>query len=76
MLGALLLVGEEVGAAVVPRPGEKVTAADLRDSLFITLAHFKVPRFIWIEEGPLPRNASGKVLKRELRFELDTSRAS
>ena len=33
-------------------------------------AKHKVPRYIWIREEALPRNASGKFLKRELRDTL------
>jgi acyl-coenzyme A synthetase/AMP-(fatty) acid ligase len=31
---------------------------------------FKVPAHVWIVDEELPRNASGKVLKRELRATL------
>jgi long-chain acyl-CoA synthetase len=31
------------------------------------LAAFKVPSRVWIADEPLPRNAAGKVLKRELK---------
>jgi acyl-CoA synthetase (AMP-forming)/AMP-acid ligase II len=35
------------------------------------LAAFKVPRYVWFLSEPLPRNANGKFLKRELREVLD-----
>ncbi|MFJ5309381.1 acyl-CoA synthetase [Streptomyces sp. NPDC088350] len=55
---------EAVTAVVVPR-GE-VTEAQLIDHAREKLAHFKAPkRVVFVEE--LPRNASGKILKRELR---------
>lgn len=55
---------EAVTAVVVPR-GE-VTEADLIDHAREKLAHFKAPkRVLFVDE--LPRNASGKILKRELR---------
>ncbi|HPG28741.1 MAG TPA: AMP-binding protein, partial [Myxococcota bacterium] len=65
-------LGEEVGAAVVPSatPGQ-LSAAELRDFLGSRLARFKIPRYIWLLDDALPRNASGKFLKRELRERLD-----
>ncbi|MFE0257022.1 acyl-CoA synthetase [Streptomyces sp. NPDC059010] len=55
---------EAVTAVVVPR-GE-VTETELIDHAREKLAHFKAPkRVVFVDE--LPRNASGKILKRELR---------
>jgi fatty-acyl-CoA synthase len=55
---------EAVTAVVVPR-GE-VTEAELIDHAREKLSHFKAPkRVLFVDE--LPRNASGKILKRELR---------
>ncbi|MFF5302575.1 acyl-CoA synthetase [Streptomyces sp. NPDC013161] len=55
---------EAVTAVVVPR-GE-VTEAQLIDHAREKLPHFKAPkRVVFVDE--LPRNASGKILKRELR---------
>ena len=39
------------------------------------IAAFKSPRYIWFQTEPLPRNASGKFLKRELRELLDPAQA-
>ena len=63
-------LGEEVGAAVFPKPGTGLTAEALREFCKTKLAAFKVPRFIWIMHEPLPRNASGKFVKRELQAAL------
>ncbi len=69
-------LGEEVGVAVVPADGApRVTADALRGFLKSRLARFKIPRYVWLLEEPLPRNASGKFLKRELRERLDPSDA-
>ncbi|MFI2636413.1 acyl-CoA synthetase [Streptomyces collinus] len=58
---------EAVTAVVVPR-GD-VSEAELIDHVRGKLAHFKAPkRVVFVDE--LPRNASGKILKRELRNEL------
>ncbi len=63
-------LGEEVGAVVVLRPGFKVTAEELSTHVRQRLAGFMVPTRIWLKDQPLPRNPSGKVLKRQLRDEL------
>ncbi|MGW0145510.1 acyl-CoA synthetase [Streptomyces sp. NPDC003333] len=55
---------EAVTAVVVPR-GE-VTEAELIEHAREKLAHYKAPKRVVFVEG-LPRNASGKILKRELR---------
>ena len=62
-------LGEEVGAAVVLKPGETLTADALREHCAATLAKHKVPRYIWFLSA-LPRNASGKFVKRDLKEQL------
>jgi malonyl-CoA/methylmalonyl-CoA synthetase len=42
-------------------------ADDIRASLAGRLARFKIPTAIRLTEGELPRTATGKILKRELR---------
>ncbi len=68
-------LGEEVGAAVVLRPGEAVTPAALREHCAAIIAKHKIPRYIWLLDQSLPRNANGKLLKRELREMLKTEDA-
>jgi long-chain acyl-CoA synthetase len=58
-------LGEEVGATV--HCSEPLEPEALRDFLAGHLARFEVPRYILKSEGPLPRTASGKILKRQLR---------
>ncbi|MGP9020240.1 FadD3 family acyl-CoA ligase [Streptomyces sp. BR1] len=59
-------LGEVGKAYVVPRPGSALTSGELIAWARRELANYKVPREVeWV--GELPRNASGKVLKRELR---------
>ncbi len=41
-------LGEEVGAAVVPKPGADVTAEELRDHVKAQVAAYKYPRKVWI----------------------------
>jgi len=60
-------LGEEVGATVYATASLEVEA--LRAFLSDHLARFEVPRYVTVSTEPLPRTASGKVLKRELRAE-------
>ena len=60
-------LGEEVAAAIYPRTGMSLTAEDLQAHVGERLASFKVPSRILIVTEPLPRNAAGKFLKRDLR---------
>ena len=57
--------GQRLVAYVAVVPGSKVTEADLAGHVKQQLARYKVPRSIRFCEE-LPRNATGKVLKREL----------
>jgi long-chain acyl-CoA synthetase len=58
--------GESLVAFVVPRDGTNVNATELDAFCRKTLAGYKVPK-AFREIGALPRNAGGKVLKKELR---------
>ncbi|MDA8047983.1 MAG: long-chain fatty acid--CoA ligase [Actinomycetota bacterium] len=58
--------GEVPVAFVVTRPGSTTSAAELTDWCRDRLARFKVPKSVTFLDA-LPRNPSGKVLKRELR---------
>ena len=63
-------LGEEVGAAVVLRPGFHADADALRAAVTAHIAKYKAPRYVWLLPDPLPRNASGKFLRRELKASL------
>ncbi|WP_432068794.1 class I adenylate-forming enzyme family protein [Streptomyces sp. C10-9-1] len=63
-------LGEEVAAVVRLRPGATAGPAELRRHAARDLAAYKVPARVVLADGPLPRNAAGKVLKRRLRREL------
>ena len=63
--------GERVAAVVVLRPGESLDLAQLQAFCAGRLAGFKSPRQLVLRQE-LPRNPSGKVLKRVLREELIT----
>jgi acyl-CoA synthetase (AMP-forming)/AMP-acid ligase II len=66
-------LGEEVAAAVFPRPGTTLDADELRRHVGERLAAFKVPSRVVVLDSQLPRNASGKILKRQLRDEVAQS---
>lgn len=68
-------LGEEVGAAIFPVQGKHPTAAELREFCKTQLAAYKAPRYIWVLDEPLPRNASGKFVKRTLQDSLDLATA-
>ncbi len=63
-------LGEEVGAAVVLKAGERLGEDALREHCAAIMAKHKIPRYLWLLDEPLPRNASGKFVKREIRERL------
>jgi fatty-acyl-CoA synthase len=58
--------GESVKAIVVMKPGSKATASDIIQFTRERIAGFKTPKSVEFIEA-LPRNASGKILRRHLR---------
>jgi long-chain acyl-CoA synthetase len=66
-------LGQQVKAVVVPRPGATVTPKELIDWVGETLAYYKVPEFWEIRDEPLPRNATGKVMKHVLTGEAENT---
>ncbi len=64
-------LGEEVGVAVTVRAGSDLSGESLRAHCDGRLARHKIPRYFWLQSEPLPKNASGKFLKRQLRDDLD-----
>jgi long-chain acyl-CoA synthetase len=63
-------LGEQVAAAIYLRPGQEVSVEELQEHVKGKLAAFKVPTHIDLVESQLPRNASGKILKRSIRDEI------
>lgn len=66
---------EEVVAAVVTTNGIKPEIEELRRSVKKRLAAYKVPRRVFVVDD-LPRNAMGKVLRRDLRSRLEHAEIS
>lgn len=65
------VLGEEVAAVVVLRPGRVVEAEQISRYVGEKLAQFEVPTRIFFRTLALPRNPQGKVLKRELRESIE-----
>lgn len=66
--------GEAVCAVIVPKEGMAIDEQELKNFCREKLAGYKIPRRIFIEEQ-LPRNASGKILKYQLRQKLNEIKA-
>jgi long-chain acyl-CoA synthetase len=65
------MMGEKVGAVIVPAAGQPLDLDALLSYSRTHLADFKVPQYVSVREQPLPRNPSGKLLKKQLREETD-----
>jgi long-chain acyl-CoA synthetase len=66
-------MGEEVGAAVVLKPGEEASADDIRAFVKERVAGYKYPRRIWFLDE-LPKGPTGKILKREIAAPAEVQR--
>jgi long-chain acyl-CoA synthetase len=58
-------LGEEVGAVVVLKEGERAGEDEIRDYMKQRVAAYKYPRVVWFAES-LPKGPTGKILKREI----------
>lgn len=61
------VLGERVHAFVVARPGRSPDPEKLRARCRRALSDYKIPESFVVFPNPLPRNANGKLLKRDLR---------
>lgn len=59
-------LGQKTKALVVVQPGKQPNIDELREFVAQTLASYKVPDVIELRLEPLPRNATGKVIKTAL----------
>ena len=75
-------LGEVVGLMFVPKKGVSVPSVqELLQSVRGKLAGFKIPKaeHVFMTKGPedlLPRGATGKILKREVREKINAKLAS
>jgi long-chain acyl-CoA synthetase len=60
-------LGEKVATTIFT--SKRINEEELNAFLLTRLARFKVPSHLWQQHEPLPRTASGKILKRQLREE-------
>ena len=60
-------LGEEVVAVINVKAGRTLSEGDVQTWVAERLARFNVPTKVFFLEEPLPRTATGKVLKRELK---------
>ncbi len=60
-------LGEEVAAVIELQPGIQPDEAELQAYVAEHMSRFNVPSKIFFVDEPLPRTATGKVLKRELK---------
>jgi long-chain acyl-CoA synthetase len=65
------IFGEQPAAVVTLKAGETATLEELQAFVRERLAAFKVPTRIAFRNEPLPRNANGKILKRDLKALFD-----
>jgi acyl-CoA synthetase (AMP-forming)/AMP-acid ligase II len=65
------MMGEKVGAIVVPIPGTMLDRNGFIEYARANLADFKVPQYLVVRGELLPRNPGGKVLKPVLRKDLE-----
>lgn len=65
------MMGEKVGAVIVPRPGQNLDLDDLIAFARKHLADFKIPQYVAVRSEPMPRNPGGKMLKPVLRRETE-----
>ena len=63
-------LGEAVAASIVLGPGATLSAQELRAFLLERIAAFKVPAHVRFHDEALPRVATGKIFKRQLKAEL------
>jgi acyl-CoA synthetase (AMP-forming)/AMP-acid ligase II len=60
-------LGEILATNVCIRDESELNETDLNSFLATKLANFKIPAHVWIQKDKLPRIASGKIAKKDLR---------
>mgnify|MGYP001460376434 FL=1 len=62
-------LGENLATRIALKPGKTATETDISSFLEEKIAKFKIPSYIWFQEEELPRIASGKTAKKQMREE-------
>jgi long-chain acyl-CoA synthetase len=65
------MMGEKVGAVIVPKPGQNPAISEILAFARTQLADFKVPQYIVLRTAALPRNPGGKVIKKQVRQDVE-----
>lgn len=60
-------LGEELAVAITPHVGSAVDEQAVRDYVKARLAGFKVPSYVWVRDSDMPRNPTGKILKKQVQ---------
>ncbi len=69
------MMGEKVGAVIVPKPGTTPDPREILEFASTRLADFKIPQYLVIRGDALPRNPGGKILKKHLRAAVEWGKA-
>ena len=69
-------LGEEVGVAIFRKTDSNLAADDVRSYCTTAMAKHKIPRYIWILDEPLQKNANGKFMKKEMQTSLNLDDAN
>jgi long-chain acyl-CoA synthetase len=67
------ILGQEVKAVVVVDPASSLTTSLVQQWCAETLSSYKVPAHVEIRHEPLPRNATGKIMKHVLAGEAENT---
>lgn len=59
--------GEELAVSINCKPGQQTNQQEIQQFVKQRLAGFKVPSTVVFREAPMPRNAAGKIIKKEIR---------
>ena len=62
-------LGEKLATVVSRREDQNIDETELSSFLAEKLAKFKIPEFMWFQTEQLPRIASGKIAKKQMREE-------
>jgi len=62
-------LGENLATRIALKPGKTATETEISSFLEEKIAKFKIPSYVWFQEGELPRIASGKTAKKQMREE-------